>query len=96
MAGTMVAILLAAQIAMADLYGRSHAEMLAAQRGLGAQVVVNLSEVPLLNQAIAVAFVAMPGLQNDSVLLGEAKNDQLSVFYPPLYRYYRHLGFPGK
>jgi hypothetical protein len=91
---TMIAVVLVAQIWVTVPYGYSHGKSLAGQRNRGAQVVVNLAEGTPPERAWDVYTLVYPGLPAAAPLLREAKKDQLSVFYPPLYRYYRHLGFP--
>lgn len=88
-------VALAGQVAVADHYGWESGKTQLRMRQISAWVEVNLTRLPASQQHTLFSEYAFgPGLTPVLQNLRQARTDHLSVFYPPVYRYYRNLKGP--
>ena len=88
-------------IALDDVIGFQNAQRSHSTNTYSAQVLANLDQVPSQKRGCYVNIVVGYGLYTPlqaEVKYGQPiqilKNDQLSIFYPPVYDSYRHQGLP--
>ena len=88
-------------IALDDVIGFQNAQRSHSTNTYSAQVLANLDRVPSQKRGCYVNIVVGYGLYTPlqaEVKYGQPiqilKNDQLSIFYPPVYDSYRHQGLP--
>ena len=98
---TLSVVLFLLIIALGDVIGFQNAQRSHSTNAYSAQVLANLNQVPSQKRGCFINIVAGYGLYTPlqaEVKYGKTirilKNDQLSIFYSPVYNSYRHQGLP--
>lgn len=90
----LVIAALVAQVILSDHYGWDAGRSEQQSLQIAARLEVNLTRVPGIEQSQLFARYVYPTLQAMRYIIRQARSDHLSVFYPPVFRFYRRLGPP--